>query len=94
MDEARYNRLKGLWDGQSQYVMDGTAHFIVQTPNGPEAPVFVPMQEGFGDTSTGFLQAPEPPAKTKSAPKPKTKTKTATKPAPSSSVTDVPKEGE
>lgn len=76
MDEVLKTRLKDLWDGQSEYVMDGPRHYRVLTPDGVEDPVFVPMQEGgYGDLSTGFPQAPEPkvakPAVAKAA-KPKT----------------------
>lgn len=85
MDDALRARLIGLWDGQSQYVMDGSRHYQVQTPNGPENPVFIPMQEGYGDVSTGFLKQPEPPKQKKTAP-----SKLKAKPA----VTDVPPEGE
>lgn len=85
MDDTLRQRLIGLWDGQSQYVMDGPRHYKVLTPNGPEEPVFVPMQEGYGDISTGFAEAPEP----KTA-----KKKTSAKSAPKTVVTDVPKAGE
>ena len=91
MDEQLRERLKGLWDGVSEYVMDGPRHYRVMTPNGPEEPVFIPMQEGigtYGSTSTGFVEAPEPGSKAKPKTSAKAKPKTVAKPK--TSVSDVP----
>ena len=66
MDNTEIERLKALWDGRSEYVMGGNMLYRVLTPNGKEDPVFVPVQSdvsGYGETSTGFARAPEPPTR-------------------------------
>jgi hypothetical protein len=59
-NEQEFNRLFALWDGMSQWVLDGAVMYRVSTPFGPDRPLFESQAEEslYGGTS---FQMSEPP---------------------------------
>jgi hypothetical protein len=60
------DRLRALWNGRDEYVVDGSVTYRVLTPDGPEHPIFVPIPDS---TMYGSLSMTVPTSKPKSSPK-------------------------